>query len=81
MRTATESLPIKLDDPPAYQMLPVTGGTPLSRVALNHGTTLEHLHELNPALLRDIVPPDRALVQRPRSVESETHASAEHVEF
>src|ERR1700720_4631426 len=51
--------PVKLDDPPAYQMLPVTGGTPLSRVALNHGTTLEHLRELNPALLRDIVPPDQ----------------------
>ncbi len=50
--------PIKLDDPPAYEMLPVTGGTPLSRVALNHGTTLEHLRELNPALLRDVVPPD-----------------------
>jgi membrane-bound lytic murein transglycosylase D len=51
--------PVKLDDPPAYQMLPVTGGTPLSRVALNHGTTLEHLRELNPALLRDVVPPDQ----------------------
>jgi membrane-bound lytic murein transglycosylase D len=51
--------PVKLDDPPAYQMLPVTGGTPLSRVALNHGTTLEHLRELNPGLLRDIVPPDQ----------------------
>jgi membrane-bound lytic murein transglycosylase D len=51
--------PIKLDDPPAYQMLPVTGGTPLSRVALNHGTTLEHLRELNPGLLRDVVPPDQ----------------------
>jgi len=50
--------PIKLDDPPAYEMLPGTGGTPLSRVALNHGTTLEHLRELNPALLRDVVPPD-----------------------
>jgi membrane-bound lytic murein transglycosylase D len=51
--------PIKLDDPPAYQMLPVSGGTPLSRVALNHGTTLEHLRELNPGLLRDVVPPDQ----------------------
>jgi membrane-bound lytic murein transglycosylase D len=48
---------IKLDDPPPYQMLSVRGGTPLSRVALDHGTTLQHLHELNPALLRDIVPP------------------------
>ena len=48
---------IKLDEPPVYQMLPVRGGTPLSRVALDHGTTLKRLHELNPALLRDIVPP------------------------
>jgi hypothetical protein len=38
-------------------MLRVQGGTPLSRVALDHGTTLSHLHELNPALLRDVVPP------------------------
>jgi membrane-bound lytic murein transglycosylase D len=51
--------PVKLDDPPAYQMLPVRGGTPLSRVALDHGTTLQRLHDLNPALLRDIVPPDQ----------------------
>ena len=49
--------PVKLDDPPAYQILPVSGGTPLGRVALNHGTTLQRLHELNPALLRDVVPP------------------------
>jgi membrane-bound lytic murein transglycosylase D len=48
---------IKLDDPPPYQMLSVRGGTPLSRVALDHGTTLQHIHELNPALLRDVVPP------------------------
>jgi len=48
---------IKLDDPPPYQMLSVRGGTPLSRVALDHGTTLQHLHELNPALLRDVIPP------------------------
>ncbi|MGB3552000.1 MAG: transglycosylase SLT domain-containing protein [Candidatus Binatus sp.] len=71
--------PIKLDDPPAFQMLPVPGGTPLSRVALDHGTTLQRLHELNPALLRDIVPPyERSYSVR---VPVETHASAEHVEF
>ncbi len=71
--------PVKLDDPPAYQMTPVRGGTPLSRVALDHGTTLQRLHDLNPALLRDIVPPD----QRSYSVRVpvETHASAAHVEF
>jgi membrane-bound lytic murein transglycosylase D len=70
--------PIKLDDPPAYEMLPVTGGTPLSRVALNHGTTLEHLRELNPALLRDVVPPDEHSYNVRIPVAS---ASAEHVEF
>ena len=71
--------PIKLDEPPAFQMLPVPGGTPLSRVALDHGTTLQRLHELNPALLRDIVPPyERSYSVR---VPVETHASAEHVEF
>ena len=73
--------PIKLDDPPAYQMLPVTGGTPLSRIALNHGTTLERLRELNPALLRDIVPPDEHPYSVRVPVDSEAHVSAEHVEF
>jgi membrane-bound lytic murein transglycosylase D len=48
---------VKLDEPPPYEMLRVQGGTPLSRVALDHGTTLQHLHELNPAILRDVVPP------------------------
>ena len=51
--------PIKSDDKPA---LPDAGGlaraTRVSRVALNHGTTLERLRELNPALLQDVVPPD-----------------------
>jgi peptidoglycan lytic transglycosylase D len=73
--------PIKLDDPPVYKMLPVRGGTPLSRVALNHGTTLERLHELNPALLRDIVPPYERSYSVRVPVNSETHASAQHVEF
>ncbi|MGA7870064.1 MAG: lytic transglycosylase domain-containing protein [Candidatus Binatus sp.] len=72
--------PIKVDDdPPVYQMLRVRGGTSLSRVALNHGTTLERLHDLNPALLRDVVPPyERSYSVR---VPLNTHASAEHVEF
>jgi membrane-bound lytic murein transglycosylase D len=74
--------PIKLDDPPAYQMLPVTGGTPLTRVALNHGTTLERLRELNPALLRDMVPPDEHSYSIRVPVESpDIHASADHSEF
>jgi membrane-bound lytic murein transglycosylase D len=66
--------PIKLDDPPAYQMLPVTGGTPLSRVAFNHGTTLEHLRELNPALLRDVVPPDQRSYSVRIPLASDLHA-------
>lgn len=65
---------IKLDDPPPYQMLRVQGGTPLSRVALDHGTTLQHLHELNPALLRDVVPP----YERAYSVRVPIASSAEH---
>ena len=73
--------PIKLDEPPAYQMLPVTGGTPLNRVALNHGTTLAHLRELNPALLRDVVPPDLRSYSVRVPVESEAHAAANHAEF
>lgn len=73
---------IKLDQPPAYQMLPVQGGTPLSRVALNHGTTLQRLHELNPALLRDVVPPyERSYSVRVPVESSDIHASAEHVSF
>jgi membrane-bound lytic murein transglycosylase D len=71
--------PIKLDEAPIYRMLPVRGGTPLSRVALNHGTTLERLHELNPALLRDIVPPNESSYSV--RVPMDTHASTEHVEF
>ena len=71
---------IKLDQPPAYQMLPVSGGTPLSRVALDHGTTLERLHELNPALLRDVVPPYERSYSVRLPVDSDTHASAEHAQ-
>ncbi|MGB8683734.1 MAG: lytic transglycosylase domain-containing protein [Candidatus Binatus sp.] len=68
--------PIKLDDPPAFQMLDVRGGTPLSRVALDHGTTLERLRELNPALLRDVVPPnERSYSVRVPVESSDTHPS------
>jgi hypothetical protein len=75
-------MPIRLDDPPMYQMLPVRGGTPLSRVALNHGTTLERLHELNPALLRDVVPPyENSYSVRVPVDTADVHATAEHVEF
>jgi membrane-bound lytic murein transglycosylase D len=68
--------PIKLDEPPAFQMLAVRGGTPLSRVALDHGTTLERLRELNPALLRDVVPPNELSYSVRVPVESsDTHPS------
>jgi membrane-bound lytic murein transglycosylase D len=68
--------PIKLDEPPAFQMLSVRGGTPLSRVALDHGTTLQHLRDLNPALLRDIVPPNERSYSVRIPVEPDVHASA-----
>lgn len=71
--------PIKLDDPPAFEMFPVAGGTPLSRVALDHGTTLERLRELNPALLRDVVPPSESSYNVRIPVDSP--ASAGHAEF
>jgi membrane-bound lytic murein transglycosylase D len=48
---------IKLDEPPAYENLRIRGGTELRSVALDHGTTLERIRDLNPALLRDVVPP------------------------
>ncbi len=48
---------IKLNVAPAYETLRVSGGTLLNRIALDHGTTLNRLRELNPALLRDMVPP------------------------
>jgi membrane-bound lytic murein transglycosylase D len=70
--------PIKLDDPPAYETLPIQGGTPLSRVALDHGTTLERLHELNPALLSDVVPPNESSYSVRIPVDN---AAPEHVEF
>jgi membrane-bound lytic murein transglycosylase D len=50
---------VKLDVPPPYSTLKIRGGTPLKRVALDHGTTLQRLRDLNPALLRDIVPPNQ----------------------
>jgi membrane-bound lytic murein transglycosylase D len=48
---------IKLDEPPPYENLRIRGGTALRSVALDHGTTLERIRDLNPALLRDVVPP------------------------
>ena len=46
------------DAPPAYHEVPVRGGTMLSKVAGFYHTTVAKLHDLNPALLRDRIPPD-----------------------
>ena len=43
--------------PPSYHEVPVRGGTTLSQVAGSYHTTVAKLHALNPALLRDRVPP------------------------
>jgi membrane-bound lytic murein transglycosylase D len=43
---------------PDFRMVDVKGGISLATVARRHGTTIAQLRELNPALLRDAVPPD-----------------------
>jgi membrane-bound lytic murein transglycosylase D len=40
-----------------YEVVPVKGGTPLKTVAARHHTQLEVLRRLNPALIRNCVPP------------------------
>jgi len=45
------------DTPPSYHVVPVRGGTMLSQVAGSYHTTVAKLHDLNPALLRDRIPP------------------------
>jgi membrane-bound lytic murein transglycosylase D len=45
------------DAPPAYHEVPVPGGTKLSHLAGSYHTTVAKLHVLNPALLRDCIPP------------------------
>ena len=42
---------------PPYHEVPVRGGTTLSEVAGSYHTTVAKLHDLNPAILRDRVPP------------------------
>jgi membrane-bound lytic murein transglycosylase D len=42
---------------PRYRVIAVEGSTPLRAVAQSNHTTLETLHRLNPALLRDCTPP------------------------
>jgi membrane-bound lytic murein transglycosylase D len=46
------------DTPPKYHEVGVRGGTKLSQLAGSYRTTVAKLHDLNPALLRDRVPPD-----------------------
>jgi hypothetical protein len=46
------------DAPPGYHEVPVRGGTKLSQLAGSYHTTVAKLHDLNPALLRDRIPPD-----------------------
>ncbi len=43
---------------PSYHEVPVRGGTMLSQVAGSYHTTVATLHDLNPAILRDRVPPN-----------------------
>ncbi len=45
------------DAAPAYHEVPVRGGTRLAEVAGSYHTTVAKLHDLNPAILRDRVPP------------------------
>jgi membrane-bound lytic murein transglycosylase D len=42
---------------PHYNLIPVSGGMPLTRVAQKTHTSVDVLRSLNPALLRDRVPP------------------------
>jgi peptidoglycan lytic transglycosylase D len=48
---------IDYDAPPAYKEVPVRGGLRLAAVARKFHTSLSHLRALNPAILRDRVPP------------------------
>lgn len=61
-------------EPPAYDRLAVRGGTTLTRAAKLAHTTTDVIHMLNPALLRDRVPPGDAkyelMVPRYRSLAS-----------
>src|SRR5581483_7603275 len=41
----------------SYHEVPVKGGTTLGQVANSYKTTVQKLHDLNPAILRDRVPP------------------------
>ena len=56
--TATYGLShFNYDAPPCYHEVAVRGGTMLTQVAGSYHTTVAKLHDLNPAILRDRVPP------------------------
>jgi membrane-bound lytic murein transglycosylase D len=46
------------DEPPAYREVEVKGGMLLARLAVHFHTTVAQLKTLNPALLRDRIPPN-----------------------
>ncbi|MGO9449899.1 MAG: transglycosylase SLT domain-containing protein [Candidatus Binataceae bacterium] len=48
---------VNYDAPPSYHEVPVRGGTTLAQVAGSFHTTIAKLHDLNPAILHDRVPP------------------------
>jgi len=48
---------VNYDEPPSYHEVPVRGGTTLAQVAGSFHTTIARLHDLNPAILHDRVPP------------------------
>ncbi|HUO04614.1 MAG TPA: transglycosylase SLT domain-containing protein [Candidatus Binataceae bacterium] len=65
---------VDFDEPTPYRTLRVRGGTPLELLSLEYGISIERLHELNPALLKDVVPP-YARAYSIRIPASERHAA------
>jgi peptidoglycan lytic transglycosylase D len=49
---------VNFDEPPQYRIVRAPRGTALSTLAVRHHTTVAKLKSLNPALLKDRVPPD-----------------------
>jgi len=48
---------VDFDESPSYREVKVKGGALLAEIARGFGTSVAHLRELNPALLRDLIPP------------------------
>jgi hypothetical protein len=49
--------PVTYNEPRPYRLISVRGGTLLSRIARMVHTTIYALRSLNPAILRDRIPP------------------------